>query len=111
MLKKVKELGRCVVLGAGSLLQPFLKGVGQRTVGAAEAEHRRGQHRLLVVLLNQAFNLAGGENRCQRAAQPHRFGMRRCACAQRRGLRLFALQHQQRLQQLKGLRRLAQGRA
>ncbi|GBH17569.1 hypothetical protein KPSA3_03539 [Pseudomonas syringae pv. actinidiae] len=66
MLKKVKELGRCVVLGAGSLLQPFLKGVGQRTVGAAEAEHRRGQHRLLVVLsiwLEAKTGVSGPRNR------------------------------------------------
>ena len=40
MLEQIKELGRRVILGSGPLLQPFLIGVGQRAVGAAETEHR-----------------------------------------------------------------------
>ncbi|MNP76046.1 hypothetical protein D3C76_1732090 [compost metagenome] len=45
MLEQIEKFGGCVIPRLGPLLQPFLIGVGQGTVGAAEAKHRGAENR------------------------------------------------------------------
>ncbi|MNR42842.1 hypothetical protein D3C85_1614050 [compost metagenome] len=94
MLEQVEELSRCEVFCPSALLQPFLIGVRQGAVRASEAEHRCTEDRLLVGLLGQAFDFAGGEQWRQRPAQAQGFRLRGGATAEGFGLGVFALQQQ-----------------
>jgi len=67
VLEQVEEFRRGMILRPCPLLQPFLVGVGQRAVRAAEAKDRRGQGRRQTGFLAQAFDFTGGEQWRQRS--------------------------------------------
>ncbi|MNG01226.1 hypothetical protein D3C84_841950 [compost metagenome] len=104
MLEQVEEFRRGIVLRPCPLLQPFLVGVGQRAVGAAEAEDRRCEGWRQAGFLAQALDFTGGKQRRQGPAQAQGFGVRRSAAAQGLGLGMFAFEQQQGLEPFEALR-------
>src|SRR5450830_35931 len=80
VLEQIEKRHRAVIAVARPLLQPFLIGIGQRTVRAAEAEHlgvqgQPGPGHFRIGDLAQAADLTRRELRQQRPAQAHHFSL------------------------------------